>query len=263
MFIDPKTLSPKELHNLRQNLYHHCQSRPSLELNFVGDNHGEIACFYNSSQLYIGYFCIIDDSFMPRIIYKTTAYINACVVSASGRYAICQTAHNPENDADSGAFIIMDLRYKTVLKKCRLSTGWKGITHLFIDEAKHSFFVYYGDKHIEYDFNGQARNTEKLFDVQLSEYNGYQLLSLANEMIGSLSQAWDDIQHKKLLQVISAISDDTSAYQRSLMYKALGDCYAEKHMTEQAVSAYETGLQLNAKLPVKKKLKACQAKMQK
>ena len=80
-------------------------------------------------------------------------------------------------------------------------------------------------------------------------------------MIESLSQVWNDTKHNKLLEIISKIGSDISTYQMSLMYKALGDCYAMHHMPVRAIYAYEIGLKLNAKLPVKKKLKICQSEI--
>ena len=263
MFIEPEHLSQDTLRAIRNGLYQRCQYRPSLELNFIYNQRGEIACFLAASTPYIGYFFVTDDTFTPNAIYRTTAYINACTISDSGHYAICQTANNPSNDEDSGVFIVLDVWQKKVLGKLRLPTGWKGITHLFLDEKKESFFVYYGNYYVEYNFQGKATNKNQLFETQLSIYNGYQLIGLATEITKALSETWDTSLYQKLLRVIDAIGNDVSSVQRASMYKALGDCYFEHHMTDEAISAYEMGLSLNPKLPVKKKLKACHVEQSK
>ena len=150
MFISPKTLAQNTLLSIQRDLFQHCKSRPSLEVNFIYDHQNEIACFLNSrSQAYTGYFFVTDNQFVPKIIYQTTAFINACAISDSGRYAICQTANNPAHDEDSGAFILLDVRHKAVLGKFRPQTGWKGLTGLFIDENNYTFRVSYGAYWVE------------------------------------------------------------------------------------------------------------------
>ena len=126
---------------------------------------------------------------------------------------------------------------------------------MFIEEDKKTFFVYYGQYKIEYDFYGKAINPKALLETQLAIYDGYQCLHTANEIISCLSSTFSAEEERKLLLFIDRIDNGVSPYQRSLMYKALGECYAKYSMKEKAISAYEQGLSLNPKLPVKKIIK--------
>lgn len=57
------------------------------------------------------------------------------------------------NDEDSGATILFDVKCKRIIAKKPLPTGWKSVTHLFVDEEKLCIWVYYGEIKIKYDFN--------------------------------------------------------------------------------------------------------------
>ena len=117
------------------------------EINFIISKDSKIACFWEKR------FYITDDSFTPELVYETESFANAVSLSDSSKYAIFQTAYNAKNDEDSGAFAIIDVEKREVINKGAIETGWKGMTHLYIDEDKKCFWVYYGNERVKYGFD--------------------------------------------------------------------------------------------------------------
>lgn len=141
---------PDNLSEVQEKLRHGLERKSRFEINYVMSSTGLIACFAGRD------FYITDGNLRPVLAYEATAYGNAVAISDSGRYAIFQTAHNREHDEDSGAFAIIDIKKREIISKGRIETGWKGITHLFLDEQEKCFWAYYGDDKARYDFTLKA-----------------------------------------------------------------------------------------------------------
>ncbi len=143
MFIE----LPGDLDAVQAELRHGLEWKPRYEINYAMSAVGTVACFRGQT------FYVTDGDLRPVLAYEATAYGNAVAISDSGRYAIFQTAHNQQHDEDSGAFAVIDVEAREVISKGRIETGWKRMTHLFIDERAGCFFVYYGDDKVRYDFS--------------------------------------------------------------------------------------------------------------
>ena len=89
----------------------------------------------------------------------------------------------------------------------------------------------------------------------------YSLNEQAARAIEKLTRRFDaDVEALALAKLnLAESTPNMSRYQLSLTYKSLGDCYAKHDKKPEAVSAYRKGLDLNEKLPVKRKIKELEA----
>ena len=157
MFFDVKDF---DVEQIRQIIYDKFKSRPRSEINFNMSHDYSMACFVDDL------FFITDDHFVPRLIYQPLSLINACTISFDNSLAICQTANNHENNDDSGAFALIDVNHQKLIGKSKLVTGWKYLTHLFLDSEKKIFYCYYDGIQVGYDFNFNPIN-----ESQVALYN--------------------------------------------------------------------------------------------
>lgn len=231
-----------------------------LEMNFV-ISHNNIVCCALGKRLYL-----TDRNFYPLIAYESNSFIGACSISANGKYVAFQMARNNENDEDSGATAVFDVKSKKIIAKRKLPTGFKGTRHIFIDEKQQSIFIYISDA-----IMGEGNNYIVKYDLALNpdektlqEYytkpdiSPYEL----NERINSLIE---DIKDKKrdFTKTFTEINyllnrlvncEKMSSYQLSITYKNFGDICLEYNQANSAIDAYEKGLLLNPKLAVKKRI---------
>lgn len=231
--------------------------KPSQEINF-GMTHSSTICCFDGKTLYL-----TDCNLRPVLTYESSSYIHACAISDTGRYIVCQTANSREGDTESGVMILFDVTKKAEIARSKIPTGWKGMTHLFVDENAKRIFVYYGSSKVDYDFSLQPNDAalESFMRAQRTDPKAspYELNGRAQELIANAkagSEDWNAVENEVLsiLQRIGA-NAKMSRYQLSLTYRELGDLYAERGDHAKAASAYEEGLSLNPNLPVKKKLK--------
>lgn len=141
---------PDNLAEVQARLRRGLEWKSRFEINYVESATGLVACFDRET------FYITDGDLRPILAYEATAFGNAVAISDSGRYAIFQTAHNQQHDEDSGAFALIDVEKREIIGKRRIETGWKAMTHLFLDEQDRCFWVYYGDNNARYDFDFKA-----------------------------------------------------------------------------------------------------------
>ncbi len=153
MFFDVKDF---DIEQIRQIIYDKYISRPRNEINFIMSHDYSIACFVDDL------FFITDDHFSPRLIYQPLSLINACTISLDNSLAICQTANNHESNDDSGAFALIDVNHQKLIGKSKLITGWKNLTHLFLDSEKKIFYCYYDGIQVGYDFNFNPINESQV-----------------------------------------------------------------------------------------------------
>lgn len=246
----------EQVETVREQLTQKLTYKPTLEVNFV-TSHLPIICCFDGKTLYI-----TDDNLRPMLYFESTSFINACAISDTAKYVVCQTANNANNDADSGVTMLFDIEGKRLLSRKRIESGWGGVTHLFIDEEAERIWVYYGDKKVEYDFN-LCPNADML-EIYLRECreeptaSPYLLNSRVRELISKARASepkWGDVE-KEALSLLERLSTDTSMsqYQLSITYRELGDLYSERGEAKKAVEAYEIGLSLNSNLSVKRKI---------
>lgn len=246
----------KAVEEVRAKLAQKLAYKPRYEINFVSTQNSVVCCF-DGKRLYL-----TDSNLRPLLTYDSSSYIHACAVSDTARYVVCQMAFNHENNADSGAMVLFDVKAMTEIARSVLPTGWKGMTHLFVDEKTERIFVYYGDMKVDYDFAFKANEKalQRYYRNCAEEQTAspYTLNSRAQELIKKAKAGetdWNAVEKEVLfLLETSGENQKMSPYQLSVTYKELGDLYAGRGEAAKAVSAYETGLSLNPKLPVKKKL---------
>ena len=136
-----------DIEKIRGILYEKFKYRSQYEINFVMSHDYSMACFVEDL------FFITDDYFVPKLIYHPNSLINSCAISDDGSIAICQTANNRENNDDSGAFTLIDINNQELIGKSEVATGWKKLTHLFLDSKNRIFYCYYDGIKVGYDFS--------------------------------------------------------------------------------------------------------------
>lgn len=247
-FIDPASIPVDEV---RERLKQQCAYKPMHEINFIISKDSKIACFWEKR------FYITDDSFTPELVYETESFANAVSLSDSSKYAIFQTAYNAKNDEDSGAFAIIDVEKREVINKGAIETGWKGMTHLYIDEDKKCFWVYYGNERVKYgfDLSPDAKTLEQY--EEKAELSPYYLLEKAQSCMDELKETYTEQAERKAVGYLSRSASDPkmSTYQLSNAYKELGQIYDRNELKQKALDAYREGLRLNPALSVKKRIK--------
>lgn len=91
-----------------------------------------------------------------------------------------------------------------------------------------------------------------------SDVSPYFLNSLIMKFISDIKDnySWEKEKVIVYILVIDLINDnEMSSYQLSLTFKELGDYYYNNNQSEEAIEMYTRGLNINPKLPVKKKIK--------
>lgn len=218
---------------------------------------GKIICVFSGRRVYL-----TDKRFYPIFAYERTSHVIACAVSATAKYMFAQMAPNRENDEDSNAAVLIDVKAKEVISKRCLPTRWEDVTLSSIDEQMNCIWIYYGDKCVEYDFRLQA-NPEALRKYwkkycrqpNASPYvvNAHVNELLAQETSDNIQWAIVEAEARKLMRILDK-GPRVSPYQLSLTYESLGNLYIVHGEHKRAVWAFEKGLALNPKLPVKRKL---------
>lgn len=242
----------EQVEEIQNQLSHTLKIKSRFEVNFSMSQSGLICCFFEK-RMYI-----TDRSLNPLLYYESTSYVNACAISDTGKYALCQMANNRENDEDSGATAVFDVEAKKLISKEKICTGWKGVTHIFIDEAGAEIWFYYGDEKVRYSFDLEPDKMDLQEFYKKADISPYtindrilELISVSNGLTEDFSAAQKEI--RELIEIIQK-RGEMSPYQLSQTYKKLGDMYAARGDTGDAIKAYEKGLLLNPGLPVKKKI---------
>ena len=246
----------EQVEAVRERLAQKLTYKPTAEVNFA-KAHLPIICCFDGKILYI-----TDDNLRPMLYFESTSFINACTISDTAKYAVCQTANNTNNDADGGATMLFDIKGKRLLTRKHIEVDWRDVTHLFIDENAERIWVYCGDKKVADDFN--LCPDVDMLEIYLRECreeptaSPYLLNSRVRELISKAKTGelkWGDVE-REALDLLERLNADAnmSQYQLSITYRELGDFYSERKVAAKAVSAYETGLALNPNLSVKKKL---------
>lgn len=249
-----------DLEQTAKMLYEACKNKSQYESNWMFTQNNFICCF-KGKILYL-----TDTNFKPLLMYESTSFIAACGISRTGKYIVCQTAYNHENDEDSGTTIIFDVEKCTVICRKCIEIGVNSTRIIFVDEQKKVIAFYVADKILGNDKNIVVRYDFELNpdEETLKEYyrkpdiSPYLLNARVQMLIKKVKNKiiqWYEVDQEITYLLERLRNDDTmSCYQLSMTYKALGDLYFEYDNAEKAILSYEIGLSLNPKLAVRKKL---------
>ena len=248
------------LQEIRQKLSIKCAHKPKYEANCIlTDNY--LTCSFLDKTLFI-----TDDKFNPLLMYESTSYITACGISRSGKYIVCQTARNNENDNDSNTTILFDTTTRQeIARKKDIETGTNSTRLIFIDEYKQLIQIYVADAvlgegnnfAITYDFNLCANEDTLRKFYTKPDISPYTLNNRAIKLIDRLQINIQDKDLQELTELLNRLKlcKNISPLQLSLTYKSMGNMYEKHNLLDNAILAYETGLTINPKLTVKKALK--------
>ncbi len=258
-----KTLDIAEGNDLQETtkmLHEACKYKSQYESNWMFAQNDFICCF-KGKILYL-----TDINLKPLLMYESTSYIAACGISRTGKYIVCQTAYNHENDEDSGVTIIFDVEKREMICQKCIEIGVNQTRIIFIDEKKKVIAFYVADRIlgndknivVKYDFNLNPDEETLKEYYKKPDISPYMLNARIHELIAKVSSGakqWQEAE-EEITYLLERLKDDDnmSHYQLSMTYKQLGELYFEYGNIEKAIVSYETGLLLNPKLAVKKKL---------
>lgn len=249
-----------DLEQTAKMLHEACKYKSQYESNWMLAQNDFICCF-KGKILYL-----TDTNFKPLLMYESTSFIAGCGISRTGKYIVFQTAYNPENDEDSGATIIFDVEKREMICRKCIEIGVNQTRIIFVDERKKviAFYIADGtlgnDKNIvvKYDFNLNPDEETLKEYYKKTDISPYMLNARIHELISRVDNKmnqWQEIEQEITYLLERLKNDDNmSHYQLSMTYKQLGDLYSEYGNVEKAILSYETGLLLNPKLAVKRKL---------
>lgn len=249
-----------DLQQTAKMLYEACKHKSQYESNWMFAQNDFICCF-KGKILYL-----TDTNFRPLLMYESTSFIVACGISRTGKYIVCQTAYNHENDEDSGTTIIFDVEKRAIICRKCIEIGVNSTRIIFVDEQKKVIAFYVADRIL-----GNNKNIVVKYDFELNpdeetlkEYyrkpdiSPYLLNARVQMLIEKMKNEiiqWHEVD-QEIIYLLERLKDDDdmSHYQLSMTYKQLGDLYSKYDNVEKAILSYETGLLLNPKLAVKRKL---------
>ena len=180
-----RSLTPEEKNEIRKVLRTNHELVSGSEINYILSHKDTRACFEGKKAY------LTDLNYSPIYSYESTSYINACCVSDNSKYMIIQSANNISGDEDDGTTIIVNLHTGEILCKAPVATGWKGVTHIFIDENTDTFWLYYKNERIQYDFscNPMLKPGETVtrllyrFEIRNTTPNPYTLETIAYKIL--------------------------------------------------------------------------------
>lgn len=249
-----------DLEQISKMLHKACKYKLQYESNWMFAKSDFICCF-KGKTLYL-----TDTNFRPLLMYESTSFIAGCGISRTGKYIVCQTAYNHEDDEDSGATIILDVEKREVVCQKCIEIDVNETRIIFVDEQKKIIAFYVADRIlgndknivIKYDFELNPDEETLKEYYKKPDISPYMLNARIHELIsrvGNEMEQWQEIEQEITYLLERLKNDDNmSHYQLSMTYKQLGDLYSKYDDIEKAILSYETGLSLNPKLAVKKKL---------
>lgn len=246
-----------DLQELKEKIIHGYEYRHEHECNYVFSENRSCACFVNGSEPFECYFCVVDNEFNPILVQELSAYVNACGISASGRYAVAQTANT---QADQARTMLFDVEASALLWSIYTPFNWKSITGYAISEDAGLIVENHEGYDVHYSFDGSVLNVA---DLEANRYTHpdvtpYELNAIAQKYIYDVSKDGydEDIFAVALNSLQKAASfPNMSTYQLSQTYQLLGELYEKICDYKKALEAYRKALKLNPKAPVKKKIK--------
>lgn len=241
---------------IHQKLVNCCKHRPTDTANFVMANNG-LTCCYDGNTLYL-----TDGELIPLHYYSSTSNVSACGISRDGNYVACQLAYNQQNDSDSGATILFNVKTKELV--CRSKNVFIGhIRNIFIDTQKEIISIYYGDRFLGKDDNFVVKYNFSFCPDEKSVSQYYQKPDISPYALESRVEELVDRAMSEKGEIAAISPEIDSCLKRmckssmtkvrlSSSYKKIGDMYASKGLLDKALLMYENGLELNPRLSVKK-----------
>jgi len=196
-----------------------------------------------------GIFFAIDPSgnVLVRERYKANLDVNA--ISAEGWYAACQTCRS-DFEAHSDLMSIFDLRRKSLIGQFKPVTGRPH--DILFDSASKTINLVYQGKEYRYLFDGTCLDQEKWERERVSTYSGYDLIALAENRLNVLQGPDLAVYNEPIDLLKEGLQRGVSEYTQARVHRLLGEIYHRCGDNNLAISHFESALQLNPKIGVKK-----------
>lgn len=196
-----------------------------------------------------GIFFAIDPSgnVLIRERYKANLDVNA--ISGEGWYAACQTCRS-DFEAHSDLMSIFDLRSRSLIGQFKPVTGRPH--DILFNSASQTIHLVYPDKEYRYLFNGTFLDQEKWEKERMATCSGYDLITLAENRLNVLQGPDIAFYTEPIALLKEGIQRGVSEYTQARVHRLLGEIYHRCGDTIRAISHFESALQLNPKIGVKK-----------
>ncbi|OQB75684.1 MAG: hypothetical protein BWX92_02490 [Deltaproteobacteria bacterium ADurb.Bin135] len=206
-----------------------------------------------------GIFWVIGKSGQPLIRRTCTANIGSACISPEGGYAACSLELDDSNTADSETIVLFDLNLCKQISQ--FNPAGLHVNRIEIDENERVIKVTnYCEKTFRFNFNGELFDIDALQKENIENANGYYLITLVkHEMEHELTKK-EEIKCLELLD--KALKKGVSTYTQGEAYAMMGQINEKTERFDEAVKLYETALQLNPKLSIKRHLKQLKDRLQ-
>ncbi len=220
---------------------------------------GEEYVFNIPNHLKGGIFWVIGNSGQPLIRRTCTANIGSACISPEGGFAACSLELDDANTADSETVVLFDLNLRKQISQFK--PAGLHVDRIEIDENERVIkATNYNDKTFRFNFNGELFDIDLLQKENIENANGYYLITLVErEMENELAKE-KEIQCLGFLD--KALEKGVSPYWRGKAYAMMGQINEKAERFDEAVKLYETALQWNTKLGIKRHLKQLKDRLQ-
>lgn len=219
----------------------------------VATNGTFILSDWHSEDEYGGIFYVIRKDGVVIVQCKVKANLGNTGISDDGNYAVCQTWNSPISPEDSNKLFFFDLTKPVLVWSCEPEPG-QADSIRFDNKNKILFLDYNNGKSYQYDYDGHFLDSEKWQKDRADNANGYELLTIADELIESIGNSASDIdQFNEAFSIIKkALEKGVSEYTQSTVYRQLGEIYMKFNKNSEAIKHFEKALSLNPKIGLKK-----------
>lgn len=219
-------------------------------------NHGHVAndghfsledCHFGSELS--GTFYVFSPTGEPKIKRAVNANIFNSALSDDGRFAVFQTANNPNSD-DGDLLVALDVGHSKELFAIHPQTGWAD-KYEFSAPEKILYLCYKNNRRYGYSFDGTFLDSHRYDRERVEDASPTDLVLIVREKLNGATSE----QLPTLLSMINRAFEGNLSDYRALAYRLKGEIQESLGNVEQAMSAYQEALNIDPKVGVKQKLK--------
>jgi hypothetical protein len=174
---------------------------------------------------------VFDQSGKMLLNYSIKAYEYEVHLSDCGRYAVCSTCNNYDDEDDALKIFIFNLQNGTLISKWNPDTGMYPNSYSILHEELQIILIYDHGEY-RYTFDGELLNKEQWSEVRLRVADGYTLERLAYEELEKVNPS--SMEHKDFIKSLelftAAVQKDITPYRKSTIYKKMGEIYLKIEM---------------------------------
>lgn len=202
-----------------------------------------------------GTFYAFDNSDNLLIKHRFSANLYNNGISENGNFAIIQTCNS--NSEDGNILCFFDLENKSLIWKIHPIIGWASSYHF--DCKKKELHLNYQEKgEYRYNFNGQFIDNKKWESEKINFMSGFEISEIAKEKYYAEKNNLDEIKAEEILSLFNtALTKELVRYpnEKAVIYRIKGEIMETMGRINDAINLYETAVELNPRVGIKRHLK--------